>query len=127
MRPLELSVEGFRSYREAQVFQFDGRGLFGIVGPTGAGKSSILDALIYALYGRTPRIGRETRNLINSSCDQARVHLVFEVADSCWEVTRIIRTRGSSQVVLRRQGEGSVEAAGEGKVNEAVSEIVGLD
>lgn len=127
MRPLELSVEGFRSYRDRETLTFDGRGLFGIVGPTGAGKSSILDALIYALYGKTPRVERDTKKLIASGGDDARVRLVFEVDESVWEVTRVLRTRGASQVVLVRRGEDGAEASGERKVNDRIAELIGLD
>jgi exonuclease SbcC len=127
VRPLELTLEGFRSYRSATTFELDGRGLFGIVGPTGAGKSSILDALIYALYGRTPQIGKETKKLIASGVGTARVRLLFEVDGAAWEVTRVIRDQGASQVVLHREGDGGVEASGERSVNERISDIVGLD
>src|ERR1051326_7893098 len=127
MRPLELSLQGFRSYRSGVVFDFQDRGLFGIVGPTGAGKSSILDGLIFALYGRTPRIGKDTKKLITSGEAAARVRLVFEVDGSAWEVTRVLREQGASQVVLHRQGDGSVEASGERNVNDRIAELVGLD
>ncbi len=54
MRPLELTIDGFRSYRGPTTFDWRDRRLVGIVGPIGAGKSSILDAMAFALYGRTP-------------------------------------------------------------------------
>ncbi|HEU5003314.1 MAG TPA: SMC family ATPase [Actinomycetota bacterium] len=127
MRPLELTLDGFRSYRSEASFDFEGRGLFGIVGPTGAGKSSILDALIYALYGRTPRIGRETKQLIHSGADLARVRLRFEVDGVGWDVLRVLRRAGSSQVTLRRMDDGSLEREKERDVNDRIVEIVGLD
>src|SRR6266704_3558339 len=99
VRPLELSLQGFRSYRGGAVFDFQDRGLFGIVGPTGAGKSSILDGLIFALYGRTPQIGKDTKKLITSGEPSARVRLVFDVDGAVWEVTRVLRDQGASQVV----------------------------
>ena len=43
MRPRELTIRGFRSYRDEVTFDFRDRHLVGIVGPIGAGKSSILD------------------------------------------------------------------------------------
>lgn len=127
MRPLELSLEGFRSYRVPTTFNFEDRGLFGIVGPTGAGKSSILDALIYSLYGRTPQIGKDTKKLITSGTDTARVRLVFDVDGTTWEVLRVLRGQGAGQVLLKRQGEGTPETSGERAVNERIADIVGLD
>lgn len=126
MRPIELTLEGFRSYRESQTFSFDGRGLFGIVGATGAGKSSILDAIIYALYGKTPKVERDTHTLINSSHDEARVSLHFQVDSSVWEVNRVIRAKGAAQVVLKRDDD-SIETQGSRAVTDRISELVGLD
>jgi exonuclease SbcC len=57
MRPLELRVRNFRSYHGEHEFDFTDRHLVAIVGPIGSGKSSILDAVVFALYGRTPRLG----------------------------------------------------------------------
>lgn len=59
----------------------DDAGLFSITGPTGSGKSSLLDAISYALYGQTPRLGSfsNTRNDLMSRCaDQCEAELVFE-------------------------------------------------
>lgn len=127
MQPLELTVEGFRSHREAHVFTFEGRSLFGIVGPIGSGKSSILDALIYALYGKTPKLERDTRKLVNSSSDDARIRLVFEADERVWEVTRVLRRKGASQVVLKRRDLEEDPESGERNVNARIEEILGLD
>ena len=55
MRPLRLTVEAFTCFKERQEpLDLSGLELFAIAGPTGAGKSSLLDAIIYALYGRVP-------------------------------------------------------------------------
>ena len=58
MRPLRLELEGFTSFKERLALDFDGLDLFAITGPTGAGKSSLIDALVFALYGQVPRVGR---------------------------------------------------------------------
>ena len=52
MRPLELRLRNFRSYSGEHTFDFRERTLLGIVGPIGSGKSSLLDAIAFALYGR---------------------------------------------------------------------------
>jgi exonuclease SbcC len=52
MRPLDLTLEGFRSYADRARFDWRGRRLVGIVGPIGSGKSTILDGIAFALYGR---------------------------------------------------------------------------
>ena len=50
MRPLKLAIKGLRSYRQAQEIDFSGKALLAILGDTGAGKSSILEAMCVALY-----------------------------------------------------------------------------
>lgn len=127
MRPLELTLEGFKSYRSPQTFNFESRTLFGIVGPTGSGKSSILEGLIFGLYGKTPSAESGTKKLINSQEDQARVQLVFETDDVAWEVIRIIRQKGTSQTILRRIDGVGDPATGDRNVTERIEEIVGLD
>src|SRR3990170_4062534 len=69
MRPRELTLRGFRSYADETTFDFGDRSLVGIVGPIGSGKSSILDAVAFALYGKTPRIASDTKSLINQRRD----------------------------------------------------------
>ena len=127
MLPLELSLEGFKSYRELETFSFEGRMLFGIVGPTGSGKSTILEALIFALYGKTPRQERDTKKLINSQSEFARVRLLFESDGQVWEVIRVIRRRGSSQTLLQRPGVAGTGVSGDRPTNDKIVEILGLD
>ena len=59
MRPVELTVDGFRSYGKPTTFSWSERGLVGVVGPIGSGKSSILDAIAFALYARVPAFERD--------------------------------------------------------------------
>ncbi len=127
MRPLELTIEGFKSYRKPQTFTFDTRTLFGIVGPTGSGKSSILEGLIFGLYGKTPSVESGTKKLINALEWQARVQLIFESDDVAWEVVRIIRLKGTSQTILRRVDGVGDPVTGDRNVTEKIEEIVGLD
>ncbi|MGH2810694.1 MAG: AAA family ATPase, partial [Actinomycetota bacterium] len=127
MRPLELYMDGFKSYSEPVSFDFEGRGLFGIVGPTGSGKSTILEALIFALYGKTPRVQRDSKKLINSQSDEARVRLCFEADGIAWQADRVIRRKGAAAVALKRLDGAGEPVGGDRLVSERIAEILGLD
>jgi exonuclease SbcC len=57
MRPVELALAGFTAYRDHANIDFRDADLFALTGPTGSGKSSIVDAIVFALYGTVPRYG----------------------------------------------------------------------
>src|SRR5262249_52449823 len=65
MRPLRLEIEGFPSFRDRVVLDLADLDLFAITGPTGAGKSSLIDAMVFPLYGQVPRVGNEYRQLLS--------------------------------------------------------------
>lgn len=82
MRPIKLKISGLNSYIETQTIDFaklTERGLFGIFGPTGCGKSTILDAIILSLYGHKGQKGipRSTNEFINTATDQASISYLF--------------------------------------------------
>lgn len=79
MKPIKLEVKGLNSFIDKQVIEFDKlteRGLFGIFGPTGSGKSTILDGITLALYGD---IARKSSNYINTNCDGVYVSYEFQI------------------------------------------------
>jgi exonuclease SbcC len=133
MRPRELTLEGFRSYRSSTTFDWRDRRLVGIVGPIGAGKSSILDAISFALYGKTPNIERDTRSLIHQLCDACHVELRFEVDGQAWRAVRALRRKGQAGHQLELlDGDGPdaevVERVmGERAVNDRVEQLLGMD
>ena len=96
MRPKLLEIEGLQSFTDTQVIDFEKlgeTGLCGIFGPTGSGKSTILDAITFALYGRVKRAENGTQGIINSRCDTARVAFTFELGkDSNKKTYRVERT-----------------------------------
>jgi exonuclease SbcC len=126
VRPLALTLRGFRSHDSETVLSFTGRRLFAIVGPTGAGKSSILDAISFALYGATPAIRSHTRKLISTRSDSAHVRFTFSVEGDDFEITRTLRTRGQGEHVLVDLSSGD-QVLGEAKVNAKVIDLLGLD
>ena len=91
MRPIKLTVKGLNSFIEEQSVDFEkltDRGLFGIFGPTGSGKSTILDGITLALYGD---VSRKSSNYINTNCEKANVSFEFQISGA--EIKRYIVTR----------------------------------
>lgn len=103
MRPKILEIEGLQSFTDVQVIDFEAlgeTGLFGIFGPTGSGKSTILDAITFALYGRVKRAENGTQGIINSRCTAARVSFTFELSShgkrKTYRVERTYRRKKNS-------------------------------
>jgi exonuclease SbcC len=133
MRPLELRLKAFRSYRGETTFDWRGRRLVGVVGPIGSGKSSILDAVAFALYGKTPTFERDTKSLIHQLSDECHVELRFEVDGQVWRAVRALRRRGASGHQLWRLAADEPEAAvleeisGVERVRERIEQLLGME
>src|SRR5438067_7609226 len=84
MKPLKLTVQALGPYAGEQSFDFaelKGRSFFLIHGPTGAGKTSILDAMCFALYGQASGPGRAPRQMRSDHADLGTpTKVVFEFA-----------------------------------------------
>ena len=105
MKPILLKVAGLQSYREQQEIDFTSlceTGLFGIFGPTGSGKSSLLDAITLAMYGKVERAVNGTQGIMNHSEDSLQVAFTFELTSS--EGTRQYRVERR----FKRTGDQSV-------------------
>ncbi len=134
MRPLRIAVEGLRSFRSEVVVDFGDRTQIAIVGDTGAGKSSILEAMIYALYGQPSLGGRSKQELLNDTSDVMRVVLRFRVSGQEWEVARVDRKAGTglrtavAQLVRYGPGGETIEKVEHVRpVNDRVQRLIGLD
>ncbi|WP_319464201.1 SMC family ATPase, partial [Micromonospora sp. RTP1Z1] len=106
MRPIRLDMAGFTVFREETTVDFTDADFFALVGPTGSGKSTVLDAICFALYGTVPRWGG-TRGLANAlapSTTEARVRLVFESAGDRYVATRVVRRDGRGAVKTANAG-----------------------
>lgn len=95
MRPLTLSLRGLRSYLTEAHIDFSNVGLVAIHGDTGAGKSSLLEALCFALYGGCTWDKRNATELISDGAHTMQVRLTFRCANRTWQVTRAISRTSS--------------------------------
>lgn len=142
MRPVRLEMQGFSAFRDRAEIDFTDADLFALVGPTGAGKSSVIDAMVFALYGAVPRYDSENlvHPVITQGAVEARVRLDFTVAGATYTATRIVRrTRTGAttkEARLERCADGTGGTGGaSGTVladdakglTAAVCDLVGLD
>ncbi|MHB8377772.1 MAG: AAA family ATPase, partial [Dehalococcoidia bacterium] len=141
MRPRNLRLAGFTCYSDPVEIDFTDMDLFVVSGPTGAGKSTIIDAICYALYGRVPRFDG-TSGLISHNRDEMYVHLEFSAGGERYRVMRTLNrrrktakdgtektTRLPSAVVLEHWQDGAWDPVG-GRVREIdsrIEDILGLD
>jgi exonuclease SbcC len=127
MRPVRIEMEGFMAYRRKTELDLTDAELFVLSGPTGSGKSSAIDAMIFALYGSTPRFGKgRVEPVLNSSADWGRVLFEFTLGDSDFRVARRVeRGRGVTEASLERDG--TPLATGSREVGEKIPQVLGLD
>jgi exonuclease SbcC len=94
MIPIQLTVQGFLSYREPVELDFTSFELACISGPNGAGKSSLLDAITWVLFGQARR---RDDALINNQSDAAEVRLTFTYEGNIY---RVLRTKPRGKTTL---------------------------
>src|SRR4051812_31669108 len=93
MRPLRLELSGFTSFRETTEIDFTDTDLFVLAGPMGAGKSSIIDAMGFALYGAISRFHNMSviGPVISQGLMEARVRLDFQLGEAMYSAVRVVR------------------------------------
>ena len=97
MIPQRISLEGFLCYGDRQEVDLSDLGLCMLSGPNGTGKSSVFDAVTFALFG-AHRGGRQDHaDLIHTGRDGAAVEFEFRLDGSAWKVRRIVRRRRSGK------------------------------
>ncbi|HST85076.1 MAG TPA: SMC family ATPase [Kineosporiaceae bacterium] len=142
MRPVRLDMTGFASFREAAVVDFTDADYFALVGPTGSGKSTVIDAMTFALYGSAPRWGKVNAiaDALAPTTNRCTVRLVFDLGPTRYVVAREVRRSGKNvlqkNVILERlidptgtgaDGEESEVIAGDLKeVNRSIEKLLGL-
>jgi exonuclease SbcC len=133
VRPTHLSIEGLTAFRTLQEVDFGELDLFVITGPTGSGKTSILDAMTFALYGDICRVkSGELRDLISHGATHVKVALDFQIAGESFRVARRMKKVGQGHDVhfVRVDGDQEIPAcdgSGVTAVNKAIEATLGLD
>ena len=137
MKPKYLEFCGINSFSRKAEIDFEkllSGGIFGIFGDTGSGKTTILDSMIFALYGRIDRIkGGVGNEIINYNCDRAYVRFDFETETpqgrKVYRVEREIKRKNSAQSLTLSEVNGNqVRPVSDGvkNTNAKIQEIVGL-
>jgi exonuclease SbcC len=117
MKPLKLTIQAFGPFAGKEEIDFTKLGnnpLFLINGPTGAGKSSILDAICFALYNQTTGAERDPQQM---RCDHSKPDIACEVSLEFMLATKRYRIwRFPMQERLKSNGQGSTTKPGVAKL-----------
>ena len=145
MKPISLTIEAFGPYRDSVTLDFNelqNHSMFLISGPTGAGKTSILDAMVYALYGEPSGEVRKTDAIRSDFAEpqhMTRVDFSFAIGDSRYRVERlpkqlVAKKRGtgmreqnaSATVYEMKDGEWKVIATSAAAIRDTIQRIIGF-
>ena len=128
MRPVRLEMHGFAAFRDEAVVDFTDADFFVLVGATGSGKSTVIDALTFALYGTVPRWNHRSMVMYGLAPTAIRgtVRLVFDVADARYVVARDLRRTKAGVHVRNARLERLVDPTALGGIDDA-TEVVDAD
>lgn len=145
MKPISLTIEAFGPYRDSVTLDFNelqNHSMFLISGPTGAGKTSILDAMVYALYGEPSGEVRKTDAIRSDFAEpqhMTRVDFSFAIGEARYRVERlpkqlVAKKRGtgmreqnaSATVYEMKDGEWKVIATSAAAIRDTVQRIIGF-
>ena len=126
--PSGLIQAGLRSYRSEVTIDFGDPGLIAIVGDTGAGKSSILEALFFVLYGGCTWDHRATAPLISDRASLMQVELVLLAEGRRWRVFRSAsRTSSQNRHELECLDDPALRFDNDSPVTAEIKRLIGLD
>lgn len=128
MRPIKLRFAGLRSYRAETTIDFTDLDLFAVIGDTGAGKSTIIEALCLALYARKSwQGGAGLSDMISDGMNSMLIEFTFGANGDEWVVTRSRHRNSSAPVDKLESPTSGVRVDGAAAVTAKVSEVIGLD
>ena len=134
MKPLELKMKNFLGFKEETTVNFQllyEDKIFLITGPTGAGKTSIFDAVCYALYGEGSGEVRTKAKCFRSQLadekDEMEVSLLFEVRGRQYFVKRIENARSLNKAYFTKMDDDTEALVKIKEVNQEIESIIGLN
>ena len=142
MRPLKLTMSAFGSYCEKTVIDFTKlgtSGLYLIAGDTGAGKTTIFDAITFALYGKASGENRDSKMLRSENADSktpTEVELTFSYQNKEYYLKRnpeYQRKKHNSEGMTTEKANAELKYSDgkvvtkQNEVNKAIIEIMGID
>ena len=128
MRPQQLTFFGVRSYAgPVGPLDFTGKSSVAIVGDTGAGKSTILEAITLALYGNSTWTGGGHRELMAEGSAQMTVDFTFIHDSQRWRVRRVFHASTTPSTHLLENLDTGEQTDGARLVNRKIEAVLGLD
>ena len=131
MKPIKLTMSAFGSYADVQEIDFSAlgaNGLYLITGETGSGKTTIFDAISFALFGKASGTGRDDYSMLRSDFAPAKartyVELDFVSGGSRYTIKRAIKKSGQEVTLILPDG---TSMSGDRNIKPKIAEIAGLD
>ncbi|EAE9028678.1 SMC family ATPase [Listeria monocytogenes] len=127
MRPIKLTMQAFGAYAKKEVIDFEKLGteqIFVISGKTGAGKSTIFDAISFAIFGKANTFDRESfsmRSHFATDKEVTEVTLVFRLKDKIYQISRI-----PQQEIAKQRGNGTTTSPQKAELYELIGDEMKL-
>ncbi|MCS6925270.1 MAG: SMC family ATPase [Candidatus Binatia bacterium] len=131
MRPQRLILKNFMPFRslDGRVYEVDftNLDLFAITGPTGSGKSSLIDAIVWCLYGRTARYGADSKGVISAGENSCEVFFDFTIGPRWFRAVRRTGRTTESGLSERAGDEWIQDVSGAEQLTKRIEALLGLD
>ncbi len=131
MRPQKLSLKNFMPFRvtgdQVHEVDFSRLELFSITGPMASGKSALIDAMVWCLYGRTARYGADSKGVISTGEHTCEVALDFTVGERWFRAVRRTGKMTESGLSEREGEEWIQDQSGSALLTRRIEELLGLD
>ncbi|MBC2329770.1 AAA family ATPase [Listeria swaminathanii] len=127
MRPIKLTMQAFGAYAKKEVIDFEKLGteqIFVISGKTGAGKSTIFDAISFAIFGKANTFDRESfsmRSHFATDKEVTEVTLVFRLKEKIYQISRI-----PQQEIAKQRGNGTTTSPQKAELYELIGDEMKL-